>query len=137
MSLILKKLLTLTSVALSAMFFIGVQAAAAQSGVVDQSNCPAGSSICNDAGDGNSAGADNGALFGSDGIITNITRLISLATGIVSSFIMIYAGFTFVTSSGDSKKISTARNTILYGAIGLIIALLAQSIVSFIMVNIK
>lgn len=104
-------------------------------GVVDSSNCPAGSSICKDA---NSApGSDNSALFGSDGIVTKITRLIALAAGIASAFIMVYAGLTYVTSSGDSKKINTAKTTILYAAIGLVIALIAQSIVSFIMVNIK
>lgn len=72
-------------------------------------------------------------LFGPDGIATKLVRILSLAVGVISIFIMIYAGLRFVMSGGDSQKINQARNTILYAAIGIGIAMLSQAIVIFIL----
>ncbi len=47
--------------------------------------------------------------------------------------IMVLIGaFQFMTSAGDPEKVSRARKTIMYAAIGLVVALLAGGIVSII-----
>jgi hypothetical protein len=46
---------------------------------------------------------------------------------------IIYGGFRYITSGGESGSISSAKNTILYAIIGLIIVALAQFIVKFIL----
>lgn len=39
----------------------------------------------------------------------------------------------FVTSTGEASKTTRARNTILYGVVGLVISLLAFAIVNFVL----
>jgi hypothetical protein len=46
---------------------------------------------------------------------------------------IIIGGFKYITSGGDSNNVSSAKNTILYAIIGLIIVALAQTIVRFIL----
>lgn len=49
------------------------------------------------------------------------------------SVIMVLVGaFQLITSSGDPEKVSKGRKTILYAAVGLLIALLAGGVVSII-----
>jgi hypothetical protein len=41
----------------------------------------------------------------------------------------------FVTSSGDPGKVKKGKDTILYGIIGLVIALLAYAIINFVLTS--
>lgn len=52
--------------------------------------------------------------------------------GMVAIIFVIIAGFQFITSSGEPEAAAKARQTILYAVIGLVIALVATVIVSFI-----
>lgn len=45
-------------------------------------------------------------------------------------FMILWGGFTYVTSGGDEKKVENGKKTIFYAVIGLMIALLANAIVS-------
>lgn len=56
--------------------------------------------------------------------------------GFVAVVMIILGGVSFVTSQGDSSKVAKARNTILYGVIGLIVSMLAFAIVNFVLTNI-
>lgn len=71
-------------------------------------------------------------LIGPTGVFTRITNTILYVIGIVSVIMLIFGGFRYVISAGDSKKITDAKNTILYAIIGLIIALLSYAIVHFV-----
>jgi hypothetical protein len=62
--------------------------------------------------------------------------LVSVVVGIIAVIMIIIGGFRFVVSNGDSGKITTARNTIIYALIGLILAALAQVIVRFVLGNV-
>lgn len=42
---------------------------------------------------------------------------------------VIYAGFMFLTAGGDAEKISKAREALMYAVVGVVVALLARSIV--------
>ncbi|MBQ8984513.1 hypothetical protein IJ098_01490 [Candidatus Saccharibacteria bacterium] len=53
--------------------------------------------------------------------------------GIVTVGMIIIGGVQYTTSQGDPAKATKAKNTILYGVIGLIIALLAFAIVNFVL----
>lgn len=61
-----------------------------------------------------------------------VTTLFTIA-GIVTVIVIIVGGFKYVTSSGDSSKVKSAKDTVLGGVIGLVIALLAYAIVNFIL----
>ena len=71
-------------------------------------------------------------LIGKNGVFTQITNTVLYVVGIVSVIMLIYGGLRYVTSGGDSKKVTDAKNTILYAIIGLIISILAFSIVNFV-----
>lgn len=103
--------------------------------IIDTTNCPTGSNICNDINA--TPGASNSELFGPNGPVTKITSFLAILMGIVAVIVMIYAGYSYITSGGDSKKVGMAKNSIIYAAIGIVIALSAQAIVSFVLVNIK
>lgn len=72
-------------------------------------------------------------LVGPDGVFNKITSTVLYAVGIVSVIMLIYGGFRYIMSGGDSKKVTDAKNTILYAIIGLIIAVLAYAIVHFVL----
>lgn len=72
-------------------------------------------------------------LFGNDtGIISQIINVMLFLVGIVSVIMVIIGGFKYVLSGGDSSKVTSAKNTVLYAIIGLIIAILAYAIINFI-----
>jgi cytochrome bd-type quinol oxidase subunit 2 len=53
--------------------------------------------------------------------------------GAVSVFMIVLAGFNFIVSAGNSEKIAKARRTIFYSLIGLVVAVFASAIVSFVL----
>lgn len=66
-------------------------------------------------------------------LITDIINIFSTIVGIVAVIMIIVGGFKYVTSGGDSGKVGSAKNTIIYAIVGLIIVALAQSIVRFVL----
>ena len=72
-------------------------------------------------------------LVGPEGVFNKITSTVLYAVGIVSVIMLIYGGLRYVMSGGDSKKVTDAKNTILYAIIGLIIAVLSYAIVHFVL----
>lgn len=71
-------------------------------------------------------------LIGENGVFTKITSTLLMAIGIISVIMLIYGGIRYIISGGDQKKVTDAKNTILYALIGLIIALLSYAIVNFV-----
>lgn len=72
-------------------------------------------------------------LFGTEGMITKIINVLLFLIAAVSVVMLIIGGFRYIVSQGDSTKVTSAKNTILYAIIGLIIAILAYAIVNFVM----
>ena len=66
-------------------------------------------------------------------LIADIINLFSLVVGVVSVIMIIVGGFRYIVSGGDSANVSSAKNTILYAIIGLVIVALAQTIVRFVL----
>lgn len=62
-------------------------------------------------------------------IIIFITSLV----GIIAVIMIILGGIQYSTSQGASDKLKKAKDTILYGIIGLVISLLAFAIVGFVL----
>lgn len=72
-------------------------------------------------------------LLGADGIFTRITSIALYVIGAISVIMLIWGGLRYILSGGDSKKITDAKNTVLYAIIGLIIAFLAYAIIRFVL----
>ena len=71
-------------------------------------------------------------LFGDNGAFRQITNTILYIVGIVAVIMLIIGGIKYVISGGDAKKVTDAKNTVLYAIIGLIITFLAFAIVNFV-----
>ena len=63
----------------------------------------------------------------------NLDKGISDFVGILSVIMLIWGGILYTTSSGDSNKVTTAKNTIMYAVIGLVVAIFAYAIVNFVL----
>lgn len=66
-------------------------------------------------------------------LIKNVVNLLSIIVGVAAVIMIIYGGFRYVTSGGDSGSVTTAKNTILYALIGLVVVALSQVIVKFVL----
>ena len=71
-------------------------------------------------------------LFGDAGVFKQVTNTILYIVGIVAVIMLIIGGIKYVISGGDAKKVTDAKNTVLYAIIGLVIAFLAFAIVNFV-----
>lgn len=68
-------------------------------------------------------------------IIGNIVNIILSFLGVLLLVYLIYAGFLWMTSGGDSKKADTAKTYIQNAVIGLIIILASFAISNFVITN--
>jgi hypothetical protein len=72
---------------------------------------------------------------GSDPVTSKIgtaTHLTAIVAGIIAVIMMIVGGIRYITSSGDANAVSSAKNTVIYSAVGLVVVVLAQSIIVFV-----
>lgn len=98
---------------------------------IDGSLCK-GASLQLSAGETSDCTTDN-AGQGLDKLITNIVNIFSVIVGVVAVIMIIYGGFRYITSGGDSGNVTNAKNTILYALVGLVIVALSQFIVKFVL----
>ena len=98
------------------------------------------SQACSAAGQVNSPACtspNTDPISGTNGVINTAATIIAWAGGVIAIIIMIISGFRFINSGGDSGKVASARNGIIYAAIGLLVIIVARVIVSFVLNNIK
>lgn len=76
---------------------------------------------------------DNANADGLNDLIATLINIFSIIIGIIAVIMILIGGLKFITSSGDSNKITSAKQTIIYAVIGLIIVALAQFFVRFIL----
>ncbi len=77
-----------------------------------------------------STGVGNGSI---GRIGHSIVTVFSLVVGAVAVIMIIYGGFRYITSGGDSNRVGAAKSTLIYAIVGLIIVALAQVIVHFVL----
>ena len=66
-------------------------------------------------------------------IIKNIINAVIFVVGIIAVVMVILGGIQYSTSQGASDRVKKAKDTIMYGIIGLVVALLAFAIVNFVL----
>ena len=74
-------------------------------------------------------GATNGDLW------TLLAKALQWLFNIViflAAIFLVVAGFQYVTSNGDEKKVHTAMNTLIYALIGVAVAVLAKSLIAMV-----
>lgn len=65
--------------------------------------------------------------------IKNILGAVFIVVGIIAVIVLVIGGINYMMSQGDPGKVKKAKDTILYGIIGLIVSLLAFAIVQFVL----
>lgn len=93
--------------------------------------------LCSGVGTATGSGANGcsdtgGTSLTLSGIATSAVNIFSWVVGIVAVIMIIVGGFKYITSGGSSEKIGSAKNTLIYAIIGLIIVALAQFIVHYV-----
>lgn len=65
-------------------------------------------------------------------VITTIINVMLFIAGALAVIMIIYGGIRYITAHGDEKQVKVAKDTIVYSVVGLIIAILAYALVTFI-----
>ena len=91
---------------------------------LDQGTCQVDTSNCTNG--------ENAGTKVTD-IIKTVINIFSLIVGVIAVIMIIIGGLKYITSGGDSGNVTSAKNTILYAIIGLIIVALSQVIVRFVL----
>jgi len=71
-------------------------------------------------------------LFGPTGVFKTITNVLLYIIGAISVIMLIIGGIRYVVSGGDSSAVTSAKNTILYAIVGIVVAILAYALVNFV-----
>lgn len=71
-------------------------------------------------------------LFGPTSIFVTITNIMLFIIGAIAVVMLIVGGIRYVVSAGDQNAVTSAKNTILYAIIGIVVAFLAYAAVSFV-----
>ena len=71
-------------------------------------------------------------LFGDHGVFRQVTNTILYIVGIIAVVMLIIGGIKYLVSGGDSKKVTDAKNTVLYAIIGIVICFFAYAIINFV-----
>lgn len=91
---------------------------------VDCAGVAAGSPVCH--------ASTSDPLTGNNGIIVKATNLIALVAGAVAVIMIIIGGIKLITSNGEASSIAEARKTIIYALIGIVVIVLAKTIITFV-----
>lgn len=83
--------------------------------------------------DGGGCAESNNAARSLDKVVKLIISVLSLLIGVAAVIMMMVAGFRFLSSGGDASKVNSAKNTMLYAIVGLIVAAMAQMLVLFVL----
>lgn len=90
------------------------------------------SGINNATGSSSTCGASttNGGLTN---LAKKVVNIFSIVVGVVAVIMIIYGGFRYITSGGDTGNVGNAKNTLIFAVVGLIIVALAQFIVHYVL----
>lgn len=70
------------------------------------------------------------------GILKAVANILIFLVGAVSVVMIIIGGLKYVLSNGDQSQVTSAKNTVLYAIVGIVVAFFAYAIVNFVLTNI-
>lgn len=76
-----------------------------------------------------SVGGGNSVSLGQN--IANITNILLFLAGAIAVIMIVIGGIRYITSNGEQANLKSAKDTILYSVIGLIVTIIAYAIVNF------
>ena len=91
--------------------------------------------VCDALGAGKDC--NKGDAKGSDvnKVVEIVVNTFSIIVGVVAVIMLMFGGFKYITCTGDASKVTSAKNTIIYALIGLVIVALSQTIAKVVLGN--
>lgn len=123
----------LNTIMASALLLVGVAAFAVHSPAHVFALNANQQAICDSIGSGTNCGASNKGGSDVNGVLKTIINLFTAIVGVIAVIMVIIAGFKYITSGGDSAKLTSAKGTLVYALVGIAIVALAQAIVRFVL----
>ena len=68
-------------------------------------------------------------------LLKTIISLLSVVLGVIAVIMIIISAIMFITSGGESSRVKTAKSTLMYALIGLVVAVLAQILVHWVLAS--
>jgi hypothetical protein len=70
---------------------------------------------------------------GVNSAISLAVNILSLVVGAAAVIMIVFSGFKYITSGGESGKVSNAKNSLIYALVGLAVAAVAQLLVHLVL----
>jgi uncharacterized membrane protein YuzA (DUF378 family) len=70
---------------------------------------------------------------GVNGAISLAVNILSLVVGAAAVITLIWAGFKYITSGGDTNKVANAKSTLIYAIVGIAVVGLTQVLVHLVL----
>ena len=117
---------SLVAVAVFALFgFVAAAVPAGAQGLAEEA-CTGFQEALGESCDSNTAGGEI------DSTIQTAVDIISIVVAVIAVIMIIVGGIKYVTSGGDAGSTKSARDSIIYAIVGLVIVSIAQFIVRFV-----
>jgi len=71
-------------------------------------------------------------IAGPDGILIKITNIIAFIAGIAVVIMLIVGGLKYILADGESNDIVSAKNTIIYALVGILVIAVARTLIVFV-----
>ncbi|HRJ06799.1 MAG TPA: hypothetical protein PK096_01415 [Candidatus Saccharibacteria bacterium] len=65
-------------------------------------------------------------------LVRSIINILLFVVGVISVIMIIVGGIRYTISNGDASQIKSAKDTVLYSVVGLVVAMLAYAIVNYV-----
>lgn len=86
---------------------------------------------CNSSGSGSNPICQN-QNQSAESLIGTIINVLLFIVGAVAVIMLIWGGIRYTTSAGNAAAVTSAKNTIIYSIVGLVVAFLAYAIVRWV-----
>jgi hypothetical protein len=91
------------------------------------------STVCSTLGAGNDCNSTPSNGIDVNSAVTAVVNILSSVVGVIAVIMIIIAGIRFMTANGNSSNIASARSTMIYALVGLVVVALAQIIVNYVL----
>ncbi|MBL8122452.1 hypothetical protein JNM87_06940 [Candidatus Saccharibacteria bacterium] len=86
---------------------------------------------------GGGTNCDSASTTGVNSVISTGLNIFATIIGLVAVVMIFISGYKYITSGGDSSKVASAKSTLIYAIVGIVVAALAQVIVKFVLSKAK
>jgi hypothetical protein len=123
----MKKFLIGTVMALTLLLGSGLAASPALAAPTDAAK----DNVCQGvSGTGSNCGAGGAEL---STVMKAVLNIMSVIAGIAAIIMIVVGGLKYITSEGDAQAVSSAKRTIIYALVGLVVVAAAQTMVRYVL----